>query len=238
MQSFFQEHLTKQATGGAHGSHYVYWIPIHVFNALPITLWKYNRPPDPERVAEIRAYTKTAKRVDGLIYLACINNELVCYEANHRREALKEDMPADLAPVLVDVLWNATDEMVKEEFLRLNKAISVPELYIREPAVLIDASKLREAVTGFCESYKVLKSSANHPQRPNFTRDMLMDEFYRVMTELHIDVEELMVRLQRLNTEMRSRDRRKLSPKVVAKCEAAGLWLFAWSNKLNAKELD
>ncbi len=238
MQSFFQEHLSKQASGGAHGSHFVYWIPVSIFNALPISLWKYNRPPDPERVAEIRAYTKTAKRVDGLIYLACVNNELVCYEANHRREALKEDMPTDLAPVLVDVLWNATDDMVKEEFLRLNKAISVPELYIREPAVPVDMARLREAVAGFCEHYKALKSSANHPQRPNFTRDMLTDEFSRIMAELHIDVDELMVRLQRLNTVMAMRDHRRLSPKVVAKCQATGLWLFAWSNKLNAKELE
>jgi hypothetical protein len=37
---------------------------------------------------------------------------------------------------------------------------------------------------------------------------------------------------------MAQRDRRRLTPKVIAKCEAAGLWLFAWSDKLNAKELE
>jgi hypothetical protein len=35
-----------------------------------------------------------------------------------------------------------------------------------------------------------------------------------------------------LNLEMSLRDRKKLSPKVIQKCEESGLWLFAWSSKL------
>jgi hypothetical protein len=65
-----------------------------------------------------------------------------------------------------------------------------------------------------------------------------MDEFYRVMKENRIGIEELMERLTRLNRGMSQRDRRRLSPKVIAKCEASGLWLFAWSATLNVKELE
>jgi len=46
-----------------------------------------------------------------------------------------------------------------------------------------------------------------------------------------------MDRLTALNMRLRGRDRSKLSDKVIAKCEASGLWLFAWSAKLNAAEL-
>lgn len=226
--SILQEHL--KTYGGPHGSHHVYWIPLDVFNRLPIDTWKHNRPPDIERVAEIRSFMQESKRVDGLIYLACVNNKIVCYESNHRREALKEGMPSDMAHILVDVLWNATDDQVKQEFLRLNKAVSVPELYVTNEEVSLEM--VRNAVDGFCANYKLLRSPAARPQRPNFNRDRLMDEFYRVMKEHHIGIDELMERLTRQNQAMAQRDRRRLPAKVIAKCEAAGLWLFAWSDKL------
>ena len=233
MQSIIQEHLAKNAEGGPHGTHHVYWVPLKVFNTLPITSWKHNRPPDEGRIYEIHEFMKTSKRLDGMIYLACINHTLVCYESNHRREALKG--LTEVADILVDVLWDATDEMVKAEFLRLNKAVSVPELYVTEEEVPL--SVVREAVDAFCKNFRPLQSPSPHPHRPNFNRDNLMDEFYRMMKELHIGIDELMDRLTRLNQSMAVREHRNLPPKVIAKCEATGLWLFAWSAKLNAKDL-
>lgn len=238
MAAILQEHLAKNASGGPHGSHHVYWVPLKIFNQLPITLWKHNRPPDMERVMEIGAHMKKSKRMDGLIYLACVNNQLVCYESNHRREALKHDMPDDTAQILVDVLWNATDEMIKHEFLRINKAVSVPELYVTEEDLGTTLESLMGLVNDFCANYASLRSSTARPQRPNFNRDMLVDEFYRVMKENRIGVEGFAERLTQLNREMSTRDRRRLSPKVIAKCEATGLWLFAWSSHLNTKDME
>jgi hypothetical protein len=235
MESILRDFLSKNASGGAHGSHYVYWVPIKSFHQLPICRWKHNRPPDVDRVAEIHAFIQTSKRVDGMIYLACVNHQLVCYESNHRREALKDI--AEVADILVDVMWSVTDEDVKQEFLRLNKAISVPELYIVDTPISVDVSRLREIVDGFCKNYSTMKSSSNHPQRPNFTRDMLMDEFYRAITELHISADVLIERLTELNRSMSLRDRKRLSDRVIAKCEASGLWLFAWSNRLSLPDL-
>lgn len=230
MQSFIQDFLRQKATGDAHGSHFVYWVPIEVFKQLPICRWKFNRPPDEARVAEIRSHIETSKRIDGIVYLACIDNQLVCYESNHRREALKTI--TDVAPVLVDIIWDANDDIVKQEFLRLNKCVSVPELYITDTPASVDTSALRELVDGFCKNYPSMKVSSNRPNRPNFNRDMLLDEFYRVLTEQQITVPELESRLQRLNMTLSNKDRAGLSDKVIAKCEASGLWLFAWSSKL------
>jgi hypothetical protein len=208
----------------------VYHIPIDVFLNLPIKRWKYNRPADELRVSEIRGWMKTSKRMDGIIYLACIDNELVCYESNHRREALIG--VEGLSNILVSILWNVSDDVVKEEFIRINKAISVPELYTSDET-RFSLEDLRIAVDGFCETYKSLRVSSKHPQRPNFTRDMITDEFYRIMKEEHIDISELVSRLTRLNNEMATRDKSKLRPKVIQKCEESGMWLFAWSNKIS-----
>jgi hypothetical protein len=57
------------------------------------------------------------------------------------------------------------------------------------------------------------------------------------MKENQIGIKEFVDRLQLLNTEMAGRDKTNLNEKVIAKCEKSGLWLFAWSSKLNASEL-
>jgi hypothetical protein len=232
--AYLQKFLAEHATGGPHGNHHVYWIPQDAFNTLPVKKWRHNRDPDPLRVQEIREFMQTSKRMDGIIYLACVDNELVCYESNHRREALKG--VSGLSHILVDILWGATHDIVKEEFRRINKAVSVPELYVEETP-LATHEEMKPVVDAFCATYKSLCSSAKHPHRPGFSREMIYEEFYRMLKETGISLPELVQRLNELNLKLRSRDKSKLSDKVIAKCEATGLWLFAWSAKLNAADL-
>jgi hypothetical protein len=232
--AYLQDYLRNNATSEVQGRHTVYWVPFDVFTKLPIERWQYNRPPDEARVAEIREWMRTSERVDGILHLAAIGTKLVCYESNHRREAMKG--LTTLHNVLVDILWDATDEEVKAEFFRLNKAVSVPDLYVTEDQS-IQLDELRAAVDAFCTNYKALKVGSSRPQRPHFNRDMVTDEVYRMMKELKLGVPELMDRLMMLNARLRARDKSKLSEKVIAKCEASGLWLFAWSAKLNAADL-
>lgn len=225
----------KDVSGSCHANdHYIYWIPAKILNELPIQLWKYNRPPDADRVTEIRVYMETSNRMDGMIYLAHLDRKLVCYESNHRRQALKEMTSVDkMAYILVDVLENATHEKIRDEFNRLNKAVSVPEIYIT-PEPKISLEELRELTDGFCRNYASCKVNSNHPQRPHFNRDMISDEFYRIMKEANLSLEDFTTRLTQVNREMSMRDRKRLSAKVIEKCEKSGLWLFAWSSKLNA----
>lgn len=228
----------KEGVSGDHhgNNHYVYWIRAKVFNELPIEVWKYNRQVDQDRVNEIRAFMETSKRVDGMIYLAHLNDKLVCYESNHRRQALKEIANVDgFAYILVDVLEHATHEKIRDEFNRLNKAVSVPEIYVvNEPEIGIE--DLTNLVKDFCKNYASHKVNTNHPQRPNFNREIITDEFYRIMKENAIGIEEFTNRLTHVNRQLSLRDRSKLTQKVVEKCEKSGLWLFAWNSKLNVDD--
>jgi hypothetical protein len=233
MSLILQKHLNENCSGTVQNNHYTYWIPQSIYNDLPIKRWKYNRPPDKERVAEIHDFMNESKRMDGMLYVACVNKELVCYESNHRREALVGI--EGMNPILVDILWDATDESVKAEFLRLNKAVSVPELYVSEEAS-VDPKELIKMRDTFCETYKSHKSTSNHPNAPNFNSDMVMNEFLRIIQERKLSPSEFWTRLMRLNTIMSTRDRKKLTPKIIEKCERSGLWLFAWSRVLNAKD--
>lgn len=229
MPSFYYDFLTQKASVDHQGRHSVCWIPYDTFKQLPIRRWKYNRPCDEDRVAEIHEYMKTSKRLDGMIYLACINNELVCYESNHRREAMKG--LEGMHNILVDVLWDANDEIVKEEFIRLNKAVSVPELYIAE-SVSTNVDDIRKLVDTFCANYKKMKVNTGRPQRPNFNRDMITDEFTRIMRERNMTPSEFETWITEYNKELSTKDKSKLSEKIIKKCEESGLWLFAWSSKL------
>jgi len=212
------------------GNHSVFWVSVDHFNKMSIKRWKHNRPADQDRVKEIHEWMSQSKRMDGIIYLAQINNDLVCYESNHRREALVGLEGMNL--ILVDILWNANNDMIKDEFVRINKAVSVPELYI-ENNPMDFVNDIQNLVKKFCERYKKLKTNTDRPHRPNFNRDLLINEFTRVIREKGMDVEALTQRLETLNTELSRRDRSKLPPKVLQKCEESGLWLFAWSSKLD-----
>ena len=178
---------------------------------------------------------KTSKRVDGMIYLAWVDKDLVCYDGNHRREALQG--LEEIAPILVDIIWEATDLTVGEEFKRLNESVSVPEFYNAIEADNVLREKIRDAVDLFCKKYKDHKVVSKNPHRPHFNRDVLCDEFYRAMNELDIDVDELSRRLMILNQTYMNRDKTGLTVKIVDKCQKSGLWLFAWSSKLNTTEL-
>jgi len=230
-----QKYLTdNNVAGGEHGSHHVYWVPLHIFNDLGIERWKHNRPPDTDRVAEIHAFIQQSGRVDGMMYLACINKKLYCYESNHRREALIGI--TEVAPILVDIMWDATHEQVKAEFLRLNKAVSVPELYVTDEPV-VDMDALIAARKSFETRYKSLKVTTGRPQRPNFNSELLLDDFNAITKENKISVDEMMRRLDNLNVKLSFKGiDAKLTEKVKDKCTQSGMWLFAWNSRLNPKD--
>jgi hypothetical protein len=228
LKSFLKDNIITQ-----NELHCVYNLPLKTFSQLPIKRWKYNRPPDKQRVAEIHDYIRVSHRVDGIIYLASIDNELVCYESNHRREALREI--ETVANVLVDIIWDTNDETIKTEFIRLNKSVSIPELYV-ENVVNVDIDKLRTIIDDFCVAYKTHKVASGKPQRPNFNRDNFTDDLYRIIKEHNISIEKVMDKLADYNRVLTVKDKSKLSEKIIQKCSDSGLWIFAWSSRLNEKE--
>ncbi len=233
--SFIKKYLDDNAKGGPHGSHHIYWVPLSIFKELNIKRWKYNRPADTDRVNVIHEYMKISKRVDGMICVALVNRELVCYDGNHRREALQG--LNEMAPILVDVMWEANDNVVGEEFKRLNESVSVPEFYNAIEGDNLLREKIRESVDMFCRNYKEHKVTSKNPHRPHFNRDVFCNDIYRIMNELNISIDELMRRLMVLTQTLMNRDKTGLSEKIVSKCQKSGLWLFAWSSKLNSSEL-
>jgi len=211
----------------------VYAVPMNVFKNLDIKMWKFNRPPDTSRISEINEAMKKNNRMDGLINLAFISHEgLVCYEGNHRRLALE----GNNFPVILDILWDVTNESVTEEFKRLNKSVCVPELYISETDATIKV-EIEELVSEFRKRFPDHVSPSARPIRPNFNRDKLTDEISRLQKELSIPVSQLKSKIYELNERLSSQDKSKLTDSIKKKCEKSGFWLFAWSTTISTKEL-
>jgi hypothetical protein len=212
----------------------VYAVPMKIFKSLDVKQWKYNRPPDMSRIPEIHKWMKEFNRMDGVLNLAYIQNEgLVCFEGNHRRLALEG---LDIK-VLLDIVWDATHDIVKHEFQRLNKSVCVPDLYVVENDATLRV-QIEHAVNAFRKKYASHESSSGRPIRPNFNRDKLTDEITRLQKELNIPVSELMKRLEKLNEKCKNKDRSKLSLAVQLKCGLSDLWLFAWSTSIPTSELE
>jgi hypothetical protein len=211
----------------------VYSVPMNIYKTLDVKQWKYNRPPDMNRVPEIHEWMKTFQRMDGVLNLAYISGEgLVCFEGNHRRLALENLQIV----VLIDIVWDATDEIVTYEFRRLNKSVCVPDLYITDTTSSLRV-EIEDAVAEFRKKFPGNESTSGKPNRPNYNRDKLTDELTRIQRERVIPVSELMNRLYVLNDTYSQYDKSKLSSKIRTKCEETGLWLFAWSSSISANDI-
>lgn len=212
----------------------LYAIPSEVFNGLDVKSWRFNRPPDLSRVEDIRAWMASSGRMDGVLNLAYVPGQgLVCYEGNHRRLAV-----AGLGgiTVLAGVMWDATDESIIAEFRRLNKSISVPDLYVIEDSMIL-RGEIETAVSEFRKRFHAMESNSGRPQRPHFNRDKLTDEISRIQKELGIPVSSVMARLGELNHQYSIQSHAGLSEKIAKKCADSGLWLFARSTSIASNEL-
>lgn len=213
------------------GDHETYVFPIDEFRSLGMRSWKFNRPVDESRISEIREAMDVNAHVDGPLYVAFVRGDgFVHYEGGHRAVALHTT--TNVNHVMVDMLWDVDDTRITEEFKRLNKAISVPTLYVSSERDTDVRVQLEAIVNLYRKQYPTHVSNTGRPQRPNFNRDKLFEDLYRIHKERSLPVDALVDMLDKKNAECANRDSSKLSPKIVEKCKASGLWLFAHDTSL------
>lgn len=99
-------------------------------------IWYRNRYPDTERVIEIMKSIEYEGEPDNRIYLALLNGgkKLMCFDGNHRREALIRLYHTKnyVCWVDIDVLIDVEDIEVIDAFRRINMGVSVSPIYIEE----------------------------------------------------------------------------------------------------------
>lgn len=195
--------------------------------------WEYNRPVDDIRVQDLIQYIKEHNYVPGIIYLAEIidkndNRTIVCYDGNHRREALiKLD---NNMRVLCQLLCNTTNGKIIERFKNLNKAVSVSELYLDDINRTKKIKKeLEEVVKYFVAKYPKNVSGAKSPNKCNFNKDIFIEKLYKYYKDDKMIVShEIVTALLVLNEKYKNKKIKikRISASTRERCDKSGLYLF------------
>ena len=223
-----------------------YKLSIQVFNQLEVKPWSRQRPVDITRVEEITKSIHENKDIDGMLLMAWHPKEkLIVYDGQHRWKAISQ-LPKDCSYwVIVEILWNATEEQIYNEFVRVNKSVPVSDLYT-SPFVEKEARHdIEEFVKELVEEYRPFVSASRKPQRPNFNRDVVTDELFTLWKDHFSEVEfpSLKRAILDVNTEyhtnpMSTARTAKLSENAKQKCNLYGFWLFAETGRLDPRHLE
>lgn len=119
-------------------------------------IWYRNRYPDTERVIEIMRSIEQEGETDNRIYLALITGgkKLMCFDGNHRREALIRLYYTKglTCWVDLDILIDVEDVDVIDAFRRINMGVSVSNIYIEEMEYEANIP-IKETVVYTCEEF-------------------------------------------------------------------------------------
>jgi hypothetical protein len=171
------------------GDHYIY-----LCESVAITknskMWSKNRPCDRERVNELKKYIENNGYVDGFIYFANISGEgLVCYDGNHRREALMELNKS--YKIMINVLEEPTFEYLSNKFVSLNKCVPVTELFLDTSKSEDTKKKVIDVTNHFCLKWKQHRKTTPNPNRPNFNRDQLQSKIVNILDYFNISLDNI-----------------------------------------------
>lgn len=236
--------------------HFILKIKVNDLLTTSVTNWKYNRPPDMVRCADISKYIYLSKSpLDTMLYLN-FNNKSKSFDVLdgiHRYTSLKIIKekngsldfitPSDYgnnndagwlyeSHIILNMRFNSTEGELIELFKTLNKSTPIPDLYIRDIA-----KEKRDIIENVANNwqvkYKSHFSSNNKPNKPNINRDRFIDLLEKIYNKYNINennknlLEEV---LERANWNISINIPLKLSQSIIDKCQTTGCWLFIYSD--------
>jgi hypothetical protein len=222
---------------------------------IEINNWKYNRPPDMNRIPEIVKYYKRSKIIDGVIYIVKIEDLYYCYDGIHRLEALKS-MNKEIK-LIIDIYNNPLEEIIYGRFRKINRAIPVPDLYITKEESVKESvkenvkEKIENVINYFKKNYNEYFSSSSRCNKPNENRDSMNNKLYELLNENekkelfnNISSKEIIEYLEYKNKYFKKYvNEYKLTNSQLKKCKEKDFYLFItkdWhikNNNILLKEL-
>lgn len=222
---------------------YLYSLPYEILNDISIRTWEHNREVDTKRVRKIIKTLKETKRVVGIIYIADIDSEFVCFDGNHRRLAI-EEANIELEPILVMIMWNSSLEEIVSEFNSINLTVPVSSIHLQNISSEVNIKNsqkilVKDYVKSLCMKYNTMSSPSVACKRPKFNRDLLEQNLMNILIDNDwIDAKELISGLKLLNKAYaKNTIKVTISDQVKLKCESSGLWLFCLSRSINEGHL-
>lgn len=206
-------------------------------------IWSLNRKRDHGRIREIKAFQDKRGHMNGTIHFAELEDEgIVCYEGNHRFWAVSDDIEY----VMIDVIWNATEDQVYEEFNAINSALPVPKIMKKKldaPGVVL-RKRIEEYVIDICEMHPKLASTKDRANRPRFLRADLIDrigkQYKFFSTSGGYTIDEFFTAINHLNEAIGNgvyEVDSNLKPSSRKVAEASGFYLYIANEPLSRQDL-
>lgn len=143
--------------------------------------WEKNRPPDNVRVDDIYNYyiKNDVDLIPGIIYAWINNGKLHVYDGIHRFLAA---LRCSKRMYLILQIKDCDEQEIIDDFLNINKSISVPSVYLEEGNV-IKKLVCQNVTDMLCKKYPSFVSPSKKPFVYNFNRD----NFIEFISNLDID---------------------------------------------------
>ena len=200
--------------------------------------WEYNRPPDLERSREIAsAILQQKNAIDWVLHFAydSVNKCFQVIDGIHRMYALemtKNEMTKNDPFIIINFKVDASKGELVDWFHAINNSNPVPELYLRDTS-----QQKRECIEKITkewqEKYPGHFMSTKKPNVGHINRDRfmdLLDVLYEKNKKTHsklISIEDsLREKIQNKNQYLKENLPKKLSTKILEKCEKSDCYLF------------
>jgi hypothetical protein len=142
--------------------------------------WSKNRPPDQVRIQQIKQHflNNNTRLIPGII--SAWDKEdgtFYIYDGIHRFLALKEILeqnPDQEFFILIQFKLTKREQEIIDDFINLNKSVSVPTIYIEDTDIL-KKTVCQNIAEELCKRFPTFVSPSRKPYIYNFNRDNLIE---------------------------------------------------------------
>jgi hypothetical protein len=141
--------------------------------------WTKNRPPDQVRIQQIKEHflNNNTLLVPGIISVWNKFGDFYIYDGIHRFLAVKEIVeqnPEREFFMLIQLKLTKREQDIIDDFINLNKSVSVPSIYIEDTDIL-KKTVCQNIAEELCKRYPAFVSPSRKPFIYNFNRDNLIE---------------------------------------------------------------
>lgn len=201
--------------------------------------WKFNRNLNSDKIQAIMNTIKGKSVLDTVLHFFYNNDEnrLVCFDGNHRREALillyrKYNLNIKVCCYIYKCKnSNNIDKEIVEKFRIINQNTPIPDIYmdiidnLNENEALMEKKRVIEKIyTKYKNLYTAFYSVNSKCRRPNFNETSFKDlcNSFEFTTESKLDS-----LLKEFNlTKKNQKHNSKLSSSQLTKCETYDFFIF------------
>jgi hypothetical protein len=196
--------------------------------------WKYNRNLNMEKVDEIRKIASSKAILDTVLHFVYTDEKLICFDGNHRREALillnkTQGINVKVCCYIYKINHTDIDKEIVNKFKLINQMTPIPDIYteiidnLESNQKLLDKKDIIEQVfQEYKIAYKHFYSVNSKCRRPNFTDTTFKDLCHSFEFVTKTQLESFLLKQNK-----HKQNKSKILPKqMLNKCETYDFYIF------------